>query len=147
MSEHAHPSFDRIRAEMAHAPFVAHLGIQLEEVEDGRVVTRLNVRPEHAQSQGFVHAGVMTTLADHTTAAAASTLLAPDRFLLSVEFKVNLLRPATGPQLRCRAEVVRSGKTVSVIEGRVYSVEGSEEKLVMIGLFTMTSVAAAASPR
>ena len=106
------------------APFVQHLGITLDRVEDGVVETHLDVRPEMLQHNGFVHAGVITALADHSAGAAAGTRSTPGTGTLTVEFKVNLMRPGTPPRLDCRAVVLRSGRRLAVSEAEVRDVEG-----------------------
>jgi uncharacterized protein (TIGR00369 family) len=104
-----------------HVPFLVDLGARLTVARSGLAESVLDVAPRHGQQDGFVHAGVMATLADHTAGAAAGTVLRPDQGVLSIEFKVNLLRPATGSRLRCRAQVLRPGRTVSVVEAEVFS--------------------------
>ena len=42
--------------------FPAYCGFQVERVADGIFESRLNIRPEHQQQDGFVHAGVIATL-------------------------------------------------------------------------------------
>ena len=83
--------------------------------------SRVLVRPEHAQQAGLVHAGLTTTIADHTAGAAAGSLMGPDEQVVSVEFVVHLLRPATGIALTCRAEVVKPGRMLTVVQADVYT--------------------------
>lgn len=104
-----------------HVPFLRDLGATLTAVDAGRAESRLDVAPRHGQQDGFVHAGVIATLADHTAGAAAGTHLRLDQGVLSIEFKVNLLRPALGDELRCVATVLRGGRTISVVESEVYA--------------------------
>ena len=59
------------------APFVASLGIHLVTIEMGMCKTQLDVEPRHLQQNGFVHAGVQATMADHTAGGAAATLIEP----------------------------------------------------------------------
>ena len=51
------------------AQFVQALGIELTSWGKGWCETRVNVLPTHRQQHGFIHAGVLMTLADHTAAA------------------------------------------------------------------------------
>ncbi len=68
-------------------------------------------------------------MADHTAAGAARSA-SSERDVITVEFKINFFRPATGDRLRCRAQVLRAGKSIIVAEAEIFSVEGEEEKLV-----------------
>jgi uncharacterized protein (TIGR00369 family) len=97
---------ERIRAVFDTAPFMRHLGVVLRRCEPGFCETSLPVQPWQLQQDGFIHAGVQATIADHGAGAAAGTLMAEDEIVLSVEFKVNLLRPAQGDELICRAKVL-----------------------------------------
>jgi acyl-coenzyme A thioesterase PaaI-like protein len=53
--------------------FPAYCGFEVLHVAHGIFETRLKLRPEHRQQDGFVHAGVMATMADHTAGYAAFT--------------------------------------------------------------------------
>ena len=78
------------------SPFAKDLGLVLERLAVGECETSLKLLPRHMQQDGFVHAGVQAAVADHTSGGAAATLLAVGKIVLSIEFKINLLRPAKG---------------------------------------------------
>lgn len=129
-----------IREIFSRARFVEELGIELVRVAPGEAETRLEVRDGHLQQDGFVHAGVQATIADHTGGAAAATLFAEGQFPLSAEFKINFLRVADGTSLICRSKVLKPGKTLSVVESEVYSVDQSRETLVSKATLTIAIV-------
>ena len=83
---------------------------------------------------------MQATLADHSSGAAASTLISADEQILSVEFKLNLLRPARGEQLRCRATVLKAGRTISVVEAEVHAGDSPRETLVSKATVTLATV-------
>lgn len=105
------------------APFVREMGYRLTGVGDGWVETELAVEEKHRQQHGFVHAGVTAALADHTAGGAASTKLEEGRSVLTSEYTIHLLRPASGDHLRCRAEVVRAGRLLVVVQADVHAGE------------------------
>jgi uncharacterized protein (TIGR00369 family) len=105
---------------LANAPFIADLGVVLSAVGPDWLETELVIVPRLRQQHGYVHAGVVTTLADHTAGGAASTGLGPHQSVLTADFTVHLLRPASGALLRCRGEVVKSGKRLIVTQADVW---------------------------
>ena len=111
----------RVAALFSDAPFICDLGMELLACAPGRCEAQLLLQPRHRQQNGFVHAGVQATLADHTAGCAAATLMAAEQVVLTMEFKIHLLRPGQGERLYCVAEVLRAGKRVSVVESSVYA--------------------------
>ncbi len=114
----------------SEAAFVADVGITYLDCGPGWCESRMPITARHLQNTGVVHAGAQTTLADHTAGAAGVSLLAAGDFVLTVEFKLNLLRPASGEYLWCRAQVLKPGKTLIVVESEVYAVNGDSRTLV-----------------
>lgn len=133
---------ERVRALFEAAPFVQHLGIVIDEVGPGLCITQLTLRAEHLQQNGYVHAGVQATLADHTAGGAAGSLLREDQGVLSVEFKINLLRPGAGQRLTCRATVLKAGRTLSIVESEVFAHDAGRAALVAKATVTLMIVAA-----
>jgi uncharacterized protein (TIGR00369 family) len=113
-----------------NAPFVEHLGITLAGLGPGWCEAGLELKPWHLQQTGVAHAGVLATLADHTAGAAATTQLAPGEYVVSAEFKINLLRGARGERLHCRAEVLKPGQTLSVVEAVVFAERSGQREMV-----------------
>lgn len=128
---------ERIAAIFASAPFIQDVGYRLRGCGPGWCETELAVQPRHAQQDGFVHAGVQATMADHTAGAAAATLMAADQMVLTVEFKLNLLRTAVCNHLFCRADVLRPGRQIVVAESAVYAVAQAQQKLVAKAMVTL----------
>jgi len=63
--------------------------------------------------------------------------------VLTVEFKINFLRPALGDRLRCRSAILRQGRTLHVAESEVYARRDGNEKLVAKAMVTLALVPAA----
>jgi uncharacterized protein (TIGR00369 family) len=121
---------DEIQRIFRAARFISDLGIELESVGDGNCVTTLDLEDRHLQQDGYVHAGVHAAIADHTAGVAAATVLRERQMVLTLEFKINLLRPAMGERLVCRAEVLKPGRRFSVVEAEVFCEKGGDERLV-----------------
>lgn len=130
MTEPKHAFGKWIERGFRDAPFVADLGITLKDLGPGWCEATLALEPRHMQQHGVVHAGVISTLADHCAGAAATTTLSESEAVMTVEFKVNLLRAARGDALRCRAQVLKPGKTFAVVESEVFASADGREVLV-----------------
>jgi uncharacterized protein (TIGR00369 family) len=124
------------------APFVADLGIRLVSFGSGTCETELDIEPRHFQQDGFVHAGVQATMADHTAGGAAATMIEPDNIVLTVEFKINLLRAAKGEQLTCQANVLKPGSRLIVVESEIQCVNDGTAILVSKTTASMAVVGA-----
>jgi len=115
------------------------IGAELGRIEPGIVEIKLPYRTELTQQNGYLHAGIVTTIADSACGYAAYSLMPAGSQVLSVEFKVDLLRPAKGEQFRAQAEVIKAGKTLTVVKADVFGVSGvaGDQILVASMLGTM----------
>lgn len=129
-----------VEAIFRNSAFVTGLGIRLADMGPGWCESDLAVEGRHLQQDGFVHAGVQATIADHTAGGAAGTLAGPGEMVLTVEFKINLLRPAVGERIRCRAKVLKPGRTIVVAESEVFACRDGEEKLTAKATVTLALV-------
>jgi uncharacterized protein (TIGR00369 family) len=136
---------DFVRRIFDGAPFVQDLGIELVTAEPGTIESRLHVLRRHCQQDGYLHAGVAATIADHGAGAAAATLMPVGKVVLTVEFKLNLLRPGLGDTLRCRSRVLKAGRTLCVAESEVF-MTGDIERLIAKATVTLAYVDEPRSP-
>ena len=104
------------------------IGGELTRVEPGVVEIALPYRADLTQQDGYVHAGIVTTIADSACGYAAYSLMPPESEVLAVEFKLNLLRPAKGDMFLARAEVIKPGRTLTVVRANVFSISGDDER-------------------
>jgi uncharacterized protein (TIGR00369 family) len=135
------PDFEsRVRQSFSRQSLMKTLGAKLATVNPGIVEIELTNRPEITQQHGFIHAGAISSVLDSACGYAAYTLMPADAAVLSVEFKVNLMAPARGERLIARAEVKRSGRTITVCNADAYMVNAGEKKLVATMLATMMCI-------
>jgi uncharacterized protein (TIGR00369 family) len=113
-----------------NAHFIRLLRIELTSFGSGWCESRVRLTAALEQQHGFVHAGVLMTLADHTCGGAAATMAPEGRDVITVENKVSFLRPASGPELFCRADVLRAGKRLVFVEAKVTNEQGSDSAMV-----------------
>jgi uncharacterized protein (TIGR00369 family) len=132
------PSFaDEITQSFAKQTIMGLIGAELTRVEPGIVEITLPYRADLAQQHGYLHAGIVTTIADSACGYAAYSLMPANSEVLSVEFKVNLLRPAKGETFKAVAEVVKAGKSLTVVRADVFGVDRDRRELVATMLGTM----------
>lgn len=118
----SNPAFaEAIRQSFARQSVMQLIDARLERVEPGIVEISLPYRNDLAQQHGYLHAGIVTTIADSASGYAAYSLMPAGSDVLSVEFKVNLLRPAKGARFVARAEVIKAGRTLTVTRADVFA--------------------------
>ena len=130
------------RSILASQGFSTLLGAELTVMEPGRAELQLALDSRHHQQHGFAHGGVLAYLADNAMTYAGGTVLRP---ILTLEMKINYVRPALGDRLIARATVLSSGRTTAVCDCKVYAVQDGTEKLVAVAQGTV-AVAAGRSP-
>jgi len=129
------PDFERaVRESFAKQTFMTTLGAALERVEPGAVDVAVPFSEALCQQNGYLHAGVLASVADSACGYAALTLAAPGQDVLAVEFKINLMRPARGARFVARARVLRAGRTLTVSRADVF---GDGEELIATMLSTV----------
>lgn len=113
----------RIQKNFEKQHFMSYLGAKLETIEEGRVSISVEKAAHLSQQTGFIHAGVITTIADSAAGYAAWSMMPENSDVLSVEFKVNLMRPASGSKIIAHAQVIKSGRQITVVEADVEDVD------------------------
>jgi uncharacterized protein (TIGR00369 family) len=130
-----------IRSTLESQGFTKLIGAEVVSVERNVVTMAVNRRPELLQQKGLFHGGVIAYLVDNaTTAAAATTIDRATRTVITAEYKINLLSPSVGDRLTCRAEVVKPGRLLTVVEAKVFCRTDGEEKLVAVALATIANL-------
>ncbi len=117
------------------------LGAELNIQAPGVVSISFPFQAQYTQQNGYIHAGIVATILDSACGYAAFTLMPMGTDVLTVEFKVNLLRPAKGDSFTAAARVVRPGRTISVVEAILHSSEYGEQKPVATMTATIMTMA------
>lgn len=140
--EAANPNYRTIIEQgFAEAAFVADVGVVLLDCGPGWCETKLMVLPRHLQHTGVVHAGVQTTIADHTAGAAAMSVTREGDTIVTAEFKLTFLRAGQGEALWCRAQVVKAGRAMTFVESEVHAISASKKILICKFTATMAVIA------
>jgi len=106
-------------------PFVDHLGVKLAEWGNGGSLLLMELRPEHRNSQGVAHGGVVMTLLDVAMARAATSQPgAPSTTVVTVEMSTRFVRPARGP-LVAEGSVLHAGGSLCTCEASLRDAAGN----------------------
>ena len=100
--------------------FPGHVGVEFTHVADGEMRARLEIAPHHLAPNGYLHAGVVVTLAD-TCCGYGTTLSLPDGAagFTTVELKSNHLGTALDGAIACVATRAHRGRTTQVWDAEV----------------------------
>jgi uncharacterized protein (TIGR00369 family) len=120
------PIETRIRDNVGRQGFMGLVGAELSELTRGTCTLAVDRRPELLQQHGLFHGGVTAFLVDNATTIAAAT--SRGQPALTAEYKLNLLSPASGDRLICRARVIEPGRQVAVVAADVFCVIDGAEK-------------------
>jgi len=122
--------------------FVEFCGFQASSIAAGHFASTLIIGEIHKTQDNFIHAGVIATMSDHTAGYAAYTLVADDIRILTIEFKINFLKPAYGRALKCTAEIISPGRQIMVAQSTVMDVRDTYEKMVSRSTITLMAISA-----
>ncbi|MBT9131992.1 MAG: Acyl-coenzyme A thioesterase PaaI [Syntrophomonadaceae bacterium] len=119
-------------------PFSRLLGTELVEFEAGRAVLAIAVRDELSQQHGFVHGGVVSYLIDNAITFAGGSVLGEN--VVTVEYKINYLRPPRGERLVATAVVESTGRRLAVCRCEVVSIGREGEVRCAVGQGTIAAL-------
>lgn len=132
-----HPGFrEKVQASFDRQGLMKTLDGRLTRIEPGRVEIELPYSDAVTQQHGYFHAAAIAAIADNAGGYAALTLMNPDEEVVAAEFKINLLRPATGPRIVADATVIRAGRTLVISEVIVSAFVNDERTRVAMMLQT-----------
>jgi uncharacterized protein (TIGR00369 family) len=134
---------ERVRQSFDRQGFMRTLGATLESVEPGTVTITCGFENGLTQQHGLLHGGLVATLLDVACGYAALSVIPADREVLTVEFKINFLKPANTDRVIAVGHVVQSGRTLTVCEGTAF--DAARARILARMTATMMAVDAASS--
>lgn len=114
---------DAILASFARQGFLRRLGAHIVALEAGRCMIEMPFDDGVSQQHGFFHGGATGALADTAGGYAAMTLAPDGHDVVTLEYKINFLRPAIGEALQAEGLVLRAGRSVIVTRVDVFAVK------------------------
>jgi len=135
------PDFEnRVRASFCRQKLMGAIGAELTGLVPGEAEISLPYRDDLTQQHGFVHAGIIATIADTASGYAAFSLMPADTAVLTVEYKINLISSAVGELFIARGRVIRPGKRLSVCTAEVTAYHQGKGKTVATMLATLMAL-------
>ena len=133
---------EQILASFSAQGLMSTLGAEIVHVVRGEVHITLPSRHELSQQHGYVHAGALTSVVDSACGYAAQTVAPSGHEVLTVEFKVNFMRPALADRFLAIGKVIKAGKTLTVCQGQVIGEHGSKQETVAVMQATIMNIPA-----
>jgi uncharacterized protein (TIGR00369 family) len=118
-----------VRDSFGRQGLMTSIGASCKELSHGRCAIELPFSELVGQQQGFFHGGIIGALADVAGGYAAMTLLPAGRDVLTLEYKINFLKPAAGDRLIAEGLVLRMGKSVCVTRADVFAEKNGHRTL------------------
>jgi uncharacterized protein (TIGR00369 family) len=117
------------------SPYVAHLGMRLDEMQPGRAILSLPFSKQIVTVGSIVHGGAIASLIDTAAMVAAwSGSALPETVRgTTVGMSVTYLAPASQEDIRAVASVLRQGRSLVYLDVEVLGATGT---LVAKGLVT-----------
>lgn len=123
----------RVQESFDRQPMMKTLGVTIARLEPGTIDLEFDHSDQFTQQHGFIHAGAVATVLDSACGYAAFSLMPADAAVLTVEYKVNLVRPAKAHRYRASAQVIKPGRTLTVCQATATSVDDDRVIAVMTG--------------
>lgn len=126
-----------VRKRFAQQPYNLSIGAEVLDVKPGRVEIIVPSRADLIQHNGYFHGGLIAGLADIAGGFAGWSLVAADQGMLTVEYKLNIVAPGMGDQLRAVGEVVSRGRSIIVTRIDVFGTSNEKPVLCATSLQTL----------
>ncbi len=125
---------DDLKAVLESVPYWKLLGIKVRKAEKGYVELYLPFKEDLSQFRGHIHGGALASIMD-AAGAIALIMLTDSKMVVTIEMKINYLKPVTPDQkeITACAKVVQAGKTIGVSS---IELKNENDLLVAVGLAT-----------
>ena len=119
-------------------PYGELIGLTFTKLEQGYSQCILHTENKLMNPHGFLHGGVLYSMADTGMGAALYSLLKENEICATIEVKITYFKPVNNGDLVCNTEVIHKGRSISALESEITN----NEKLVAkaSGTFSIFSV-------
>ncbi len=121
------------------------LGLDIEELQPGLCTMRMPIRRAVLNQIDTVHGGIYGVVADHTAGMAAQAAVPADRRVLTIEYKISILRPGDVVELRSEGRVTKEGKRIVFGEATIDGIKADGTWILLCKALATFAVVPAAS--
>lgn len=125
----------RVASQGQHGFLGALVNMEVIETEDGRSVLAMDVTPNALNGAGYVHGGMLFTLADYAMGATAHRLAGPDCGTVTLEAKANYVSNIKEGRIIARCEALYQTKRLITLETRIHRADTDELIMIVTGTF------------
>lgn len=99
--------------------YLEFLGFRLTEWKEGFARLEMVVRPDHRNTIGFLHGGVISSLLDISGAVAGSYGIASEFVSITINLNCTYIVPHTGNRVIAEGELVRSTNSLFFAQAKL----------------------------
>lgn len=102
--------------------FLKHNNITVEEVGENSCTVKLEINEDSLNPYGIVHGGLIFSIGD---TVMGTQCRATGRNAVTLNASIDYLKPGKGKYLIAKSEVIKIGKTTSVLKAYIYNEKSS----------------------
>jgi uncharacterized protein (TIGR00369 family) len=110
-------------ASLYEGTYIEFLGFRLTAWKEGFARLEMPVRPEHRNTVGFLHGGVMASLLDLAGAVSGSYGIAEDFVSVTINLNCNFMSPHKSGMAVVEGELVRVTKSMFFAQSKLFDPE------------------------
>ncbi len=122
--------------------FMHHIGFHIHTIEPGLIIGAMPIENHLKQNTGFLHGGLVATLADIVAGFSASSLLPAGFHVVTGELKISYLNPGLGQTVEAKGYVLKQGRKIYFCEAEIYCNNAGQASLIAKATTTMIVVSA-----
>lgn len=120
-------------SDLENSNYWKHIGMTAIETTEGIIQVIMEINDNLKQFYGNVHGGAIAGLLDTSIAVAINQQLGSEEGAITVEMKINYLRPVNGGTLRAEGRVIQKGRKIIVGQSEI---KDDADNLVAFGTAT-----------
>lgn len=94
------------------------LGLEIDEIEEGKVKYSIKIIDKHSNIYGFVHGGTLASISDVAMGISCVTF---GKRVVTIDMSISYIKNApTGSTLTAVGEVISNGKTIMRARGQIF---------------------------